>query len=85
MTGRKSGQQFIFPLFHGKTGNSYIVIALKGGTPQHPGWSRNILANPEVEAQVGTAKLKARARTAAADYQKKTEGEIPVLVPDPVR
>jgi hypothetical protein len=32
--------------------------------------------------QVGTAKMKARARTAAADYQKKTEGEIPVLVPD---
>ena len=85
MTGRKSGQQFIFPLFPGKTGNSYIVVASTGGAPQHPGWSRNILANPEVEVQVGTAKMKARARTAAADYQKKTEGEIPVLVPDPVR
>ena len=85
MTGRKSGEQFIFPLFHGKTGNSYIVVASKDGAPQHPGWSRNILANPEVEVQVGTAKMKARARTAAADYQKKTEGEIPVLVPDPVR
>jgi hypothetical protein len=56
--------------------------ASKDGAPQHPGWSRNILANPEVEVQVGTAKMKARARTAAADYQKKTEGEIPVLVPD---
>ena len=67
MTGRKSGQQFIFPLFHGKTGNSYIVVASKGGAPQHPGWYRNILANPEVEVQVGTAKMKARARTAAGD------------------
>ncbi len=54
MTGRKSGQQFIFSLCHGKTGNSYIVVvASKGGAPQHPGWSRNILANPEVEVQVG--------------------------------
>jgi deazaflavin-dependent oxidoreductase (nitroreductase family) len=79
-TGRKSGEQFIFPLFYGKTGNSYIVVASKGGAPQHPGWYRNILANPEVEVQVGTAKMKARARTAAADYQKKTEGEIPVVV-----
>jgi proline iminopeptidase len=26
------------PLFHGKTGNSYIVVASKGGAPQHPGW-----------------------------------------------
>jgi hypothetical protein len=33
----------------GKTGNSYIVVASTGGAPQHPGWSRNILANPEVE------------------------------------
>ena len=53
--------------------------------------------------QVGTAKMKARARTATgeeraqlwekalefwppyADYQKKTEREIPVVVLDPVR
>lgn len=63
--GRKSGQRFIFPLFYGKIGNSYIVVASKGGAPQHPGWYRNILANPEVEVQVGTTKMKAQARTAA--------------------
>ena len=102
-TGRKSGERFIFPLFYGKTGDSYIVVASKGGAPQHPGWYRNILANPEVEVQAGTAKMKARARTATgaeraklwqealkfwppyADYQTKTEREIPVVVLDPVR
>ena len=102
-TGRKSGEKFIFPLFYGDTGNgSYIVVAAKGGAPQHPGWYRNLLANPEVEVQVGTKKVKARARTATgaeraklwqealkfwppyADYQKKTEREIPVVVLDPV-
>jgi deazaflavin-dependent oxidoreductase (nitroreductase family) len=60
VTGRKSGQQFIFPLFPGKTGNSYIVVASTGGAPQHPGWYRNILASPEVEVQVGTASHRAR-------------------------
>jgi F420H(2)-dependent quinone reductase len=30
------------------------VIASKGGAPQRPGWSCNILANPEIEMQVGT-------------------------------
>ena len=45
----------------------YFVVASKGGAPQHPGWYRNILANPEVEVQVGTAKMKARARTAAGE------------------
>ena len=102
-TGRKSGERFIFPLFYGKDGDSYIVVASKGGAPQHPGWYRNLLANPEVEVQVGTAKKKARARTATgaerarlwhkalefwppyADYQKKTEREIPVVVLEPIR
>jgi deazaflavin-dependent oxidoreductase (nitroreductase family) len=102
-TGRKSGERFIFPLYYGKAGDSYIVVASKGGAPQHPGWYRNLLANPGVDVQVGTAKLKARARTATgeertrlwqealkfwppyADYQKKTEREISVVVLDPVR
>lgn len=101
-TGRKSGEKFIFPLFYGTTGNSYIVVASKGGAPAHPQWYLNLLAHPEVEVQVGTKKLKARARTVTgaeraalwekalefwppyADYQKKTEREIPVVVLDPV-
>jgi hypothetical protein len=37
-TGRKSGEKFIFPLFYGETGNSYIIVASKGGAPEHPGW-----------------------------------------------
>jgi deazaflavin-dependent oxidoreductase (nitroreductase family) len=66
-TGRKSGQKFIFPLYYGKTGDSYIVVASKGGAPQHPGWYRNLLANPDVDVQVGTETFKARARTATAE------------------
>ena len=102
-TGRKSGEKFVFPLFYGKAGDSYIVVASKGGAPQHPGWYRNLLANPEVDVQVGTQKFNARARTATGDertrlwqealkfwppyaeYQQKTEREIPVVVLDPVR
>ena len=101
-TGRKSGEKFIFPLFYGQTGNSYIVVASKGGAPEHPGWYQNLVANPEVEVQVGTKHLKAKARTVTgaertrlwnqavkfwppyADYQKKTDREIPVVVLDPL-
>lgn len=63
-TGRKSGERYIFPLFYGMAGGSYLVIASKGGAPEHPGWYRNILANPEVEVQAGTVKTRALARTA---------------------
>ena len=66
-TGRKSGEKFIFPLFYGTDGGRYFVIASKGGAPQHPGWYRNILANPDVEVQVGTKKVMARARTAEGE------------------
>ena len=101
-TGRKSGEKYLFPLFYGQTGDSYFVIASKGGAPQDPVWYLNIVADPEVDIQVGTAKIRARARTATgeerarlwekcvdfyppyADYQKKTEREIPVVVLDPV-
>ncbi|MBL8675310.1 MAG: nitroreductase family deazaflavin-dependent oxidoreductase [Rhodospirillales bacterium] len=64
-TGRKSGDRYLFPLFYGRAGDGYFVIASKGGAPEHPGWYRNILANPEVDIQVGTAKMTARARTAS--------------------
>jgi proline iminopeptidase len=70
-TGRKSGQKFLFPLFYGKTGNSYFIVASKGGAPEHPGWYKNILANPEVEIQVATEKKKARARTASGEERAK--------------
>ncbi len=66
-TGRKSGQKYLFPLFYGRAGDGYFVIASKGGAPQHPGWYRNILANPDVEIQVGTAKMRAKARTASGE------------------
>jgi deazaflavin-dependent oxidoreductase (nitroreductase family) len=70
-TGRKSGEKFIFPLFYGTEGNSYFVVASKGGAPEHPGWYRNILANPEVEVQVGTKTVKARARTTSGEERER--------------
>jgi F420H(2)-dependent quinone reductase len=64
-TGRQSGEKYLFPLFYGEKGSSYFVIASKGGAPEHPGWYRNLLVNPNVEIQVGTRKMNARARTAS--------------------
>ena len=66
-TGRKSGQSYIFPLFYGSAGDSFFVIASKGGAPEHPGWYRNILGNPDGTIQVGTRMTKAHARTATGD------------------
>ncbi len=61
--GRKSGERFIFPLFYGEDGDSFIIVASKGGAPEHPGWYKNLVADPAVEVQVGSRKFKATART----------------------
>jgi proline iminopeptidase len=62
--GRRSGEPFIFPLIYGKSGASYVVVASKGGAPEHPGWYRNLEAEPVVELQVADKHLRAKARTA---------------------
>ena len=80
-TGRKSGDKYLFPLFYGPTGKSYFVVASKGGAPEHPGWYRNILANPEVEIQVGTAKMRARARTATGEERARLWKQAVVFWP----
>jgi proline iminopeptidase len=74
-TGRKSGERFMFPLFYGQAGDSYFVIASKGGAPEHPGWYRNLMANPDVEIQVGTLKTAARARTATGEERTRLWAE----------
>lgn len=79
--GRKSGEKYLFPLFYGKTGDSYFVVASKGGAPDHPGWYKNLLANPEVDIQVGTAKMQARARTATGEERAKLWKEGVVFWP----
>ncbi|MEI6204986.1 MAG: nitroreductase family deazaflavin-dependent oxidoreductase [Enhydrobacter sp.] len=68
--GRKSGEKYLFPLFYGETGNSYFVIASKGGAPDHPGWYKNMLVHPDVEIQVGEKTVKAKARTVPAGAER---------------
>jgi deazaflavin-dependent oxidoreductase (nitroreductase family) len=48
-TGRRSGQQRVHPLIYGRHGDDYLVVASKGGAPQHPDWYLNLAAHPEVE------------------------------------
>lgn len=62
--GRKTGEKYLFPLFYGESGGNYFIVASKGGAPDHPGWYKNLKAHPEVEIQVGTKTVKAKARDA---------------------
>jgi deazaflavin-dependent oxidoreductase (nitroreductase family) len=63
--GARSGNAIVTPLVYSRDGDQYVVVASKGGAPQHPAWYGNVKANPEVEVEVasgqGTETFKARA------------------------
>lgn len=64
-TGRKSGAPRTLPLIYGRDGDRYVIVASRGGAPDHPAWYQNLTANPRVKLQVAAEKLAASARTAA--------------------
>jgi len=98
--GRKTGRPTTTPLIYAQDGDRYVIVASKGGAPEHPGWFRNLAKDPEVELQVLDEVFPARARVAEgaererlwakanevwphyAEYQLKTDREIPVVVLD---
>ena len=65
--GRKSGKLRRTALIYGQEGNNYLLVASNGGSPHHPLWYLNLVANPEVEIQVGENKFTAHARTATQE------------------
>ena len=65
--GAKSGKEYTTPLVHTRDGDSYVIIASKGGAPEDPQWFRNLVANPDVTVEVGTERFPARARVAEGD------------------
>lgn len=63
--GRKSGKEIVLPLIYGVDGDRFLIVASKGGAPEHPAWYLNLTAQPEVKLQVAAKRLNARAYTAS--------------------
>jgi len=80
-TGRKSGKPRPLPLIYGASGDSYIVIASKGGMPSHPIWYLNLEANPACELQVASKQLSARARVAEGEEREKLWKQMAEIYP----
>ncbi|HYB98463.1 MAG TPA: nitroreductase family deazaflavin-dependent oxidoreductase [Candidatus Limnocylindrales bacterium] len=80
--GRKSGEVRKFPLCYGRDGNDYVVVASKGGYPDHPGWYKNLLAHPDVEIQVFDRVIPVTARTGSAEDKKRVWPQMVRMWPD---
>ncbi|GGS72085.1 nitroreductase family deazaflavin-dependent oxidoreductase [Nonomuraea spiralis] len=65
--GRNSGKSYTTPLIYQRFGDDFLVVASKGGDPEHPQWYKNLVAHPDVEVQVKGDRFRARARTASEE------------------
>jgi len=66
-TGRVSGQERTTPLIHQTDGDHWVVVASKGGAPDHPDWYKNLTADPEATIQVEADRIPVVARTAEGE------------------
>jgi deazaflavin-dependent oxidoreductase (nitroreductase family) len=101
-TGARSGQERVNPVMYLDLGAGRLaVFASKAGAPDNPDWYHNVLAHPEVTAEIGTETRSFQARVASdeerepiwsqqkqdypgfADYEAKTNRQIPVVVLEP--
>jgi deazaflavin-dependent oxidoreductase (nitroreductase family) len=97
--GNKTGKIRKFALMRVEHDGEYALVASKGGSPDHPVWYHNLIADPEaVMIQDGPEPFDARVRVVEGDeraqwweravaayppyaeYQTKTDREIPVFV-----
>ena len=80
-TGAKSGLPRTTPLNYSRDGDRIIVIASKGGSPTHPDWYHNLVANPEVTVELGTERFQARASVAEGQERERLFDQQAALMP----
>jgi deazaflavin-dependent oxidoreductase (nitroreductase family) len=61
-TGAKSGAKITTPLVYLPDGDNMVIIASKGGAPNHPAWYHNLKANPDVTVDIGQGEFEAVAK-----------------------
>jgi deazaflavin-dependent oxidoreductase (nitroreductase family) len=69
-TGARSGQERVIPVVYQDLGGPVAVFASKAGAPTHPDWYHNLVANPDVTAEIGTETRRFRARTATGEERE---------------
>ena len=65
--GAKSDEERVHPVMYQRDGDKLAVFASYGGMPTNPAWYHNLLAHPDVTAEVGGEKAAFTARVAEPD------------------
>lgn len=80
--GRKSGKEYTTPLIYTLDGDSAVVVASQGGTPDNPDWYLNLVANPHVNVQIKGDKFHAHPHTAQGEERERLWKQMAEVWPD---
>ncbi len=70
VTGAKSGKKRYVPLMRVENDGRYLMVASKGGAPEHPAWYFNVAASPTVTVQDGDKRITLTARELEGDERE---------------
>ncbi len=76
--GRRTGAIRKTPLMRAVDGNSHILVASKGGAPEHPVWYHNLKAEPNVEIRDETEVYSMRVREVVDPVERRRLWDIAV-------
>jgi deazaflavin-dependent oxidoreductase (nitroreductase family) len=81
-TGKKSGKEHTVPLmsFDDGAGNR-VIVASAGGSPAHPAWYTNLLAQPRVSVEATGRKYRARAEAVTGEARARIWKTVVALQP----
>lgn len=68
--GRKTGLDRTVPLIYDLDGANPVIVASKGGAPDHPGWFKNLVQTPEADVQILESHVPVRAREAEGEERE---------------
>jgi deazaflavin-dependent oxidoreductase (nitroreductase family) len=69
-TGAKSGLPRVNPVVYLPIDDRYVIFASVGGDPKHPSWYHNLVADPAVSVEVGTATVPVTARVVEDERER---------------
>src|ERR1700730_13150154 len=80
--GRSSGDERTTPLIHRTDRDRWVVVASKGGAPEHPDWYKNLQAEPAAMIQVKDEQIPVRAATAEGEERRRLWRRMTEVWPD---
>ena len=69
--GRRSGEERTTPLIYQPWDGAYLLVASKGGAPEHPAWYLNLQADRNATVQVRADEIPVRAYDAEGEERER--------------